>query len=111
MDNIHTITHSAANGADVHRGAYNAAFYELGLKWHWDADMYQSVLPHAEEKLHIRKYLETHQPHLLKAYDAEFLTDAIHTAKQRKYDAMLACNCSDACKVDWAEIQKIEIGI
>ena len=111
MANFQTSEMNALNIAEVHRGAYNAAFYELGLKWHWDEEMYQSVLPQAEEKLHIRKYLETHQGHLLKAYDAEFLTDAIHAAKERKYDAMLACSCGNACKADWAEIQKLEIGV
>jgi hypothetical protein len=111
MANIQISKHSEINVADVHRGAYNAAFYELGLKWHWDEDMYQNVLAHAEEKAHIRKYLETHQAHLLKAYDADFLIDAIHAAKERKYEAMVTCNCSDACHVNWAEIQTIEIGV
>ena len=29
----------------VHRNAYNAAFYELGLGWHWDAATYDQLLP------------------------------------------------------------------
>ncbi|MDB5764166.1 MAG: hypothetical protein JWQ21_3161, partial [Herminiimonas sp.] len=26
---------------DIDLNAYNAAFYELGLRWHWDADTYR----------------------------------------------------------------------
>jgi len=63
---------------DMERNAYNAAFHDLGLRWHWDSDTYIDLLrrspsPHAQ----IRHYLETRHPHLLKAYDAEFLARAI----------------------------------
>ena len=30
--------YSADDAADLHRNAYNAAFYELGLSWYWDAN-------------------------------------------------------------------------
>ena len=35
-----------------------------------------------------RAYLETHQPHLLRAYDADFLVDAIQGARNRFTKAM-----------------------
>ena len=38
----------------------------------------------------LRAYLQTEQAHLLRAYDLDFLTDAIETAKARCYEVMLA---------------------
>ncbi len=102
---------STHDAVDIHRNAYNAAFYELGLKWHWDADTYKSILPQSQEKDYLRDYLETHQPHLLKAYEADFLIDAIQTTKARCYDALKACGGRIASHVDWAEIQKAEVGV
>ena len=67
----------AADAVDIHRNAYNAAFYELGLRWHWDGKIYPSVLDHDAERARLRAYVETYQPHLLKAYDADFLIDAV----------------------------------
>jgi hypothetical protein len=29
--------HFAADAAEMHLHAYNAPFYELGLRWYWDA--------------------------------------------------------------------------
>ena len=34
---------------DVERNAYNAAFYELGLRWHWDSDTYDQLLSNEPE--------------------------------------------------------------
>jgi hypothetical protein len=102
---------STYDAVDNHRNAYNAAFYELGLKWYWDANTYKSILPQSQEKDRIRVYLETHQAHLLKAYDADFLIDAIQTTKARCYDTLTACGSRIASHVDWAEIQKVEVGV
>jgi hypothetical protein len=102
-------SHPAAS-VDIDRNAYNAAFYELGLRWHWDADTYQSLLSNAEEKDRIRVYLETQQPHLLRAYDADFLIQAIQTTKARCYDNMAACGAKNAGSINWAEIQSVEVG-
>ncbi len=41
---------AAADAATVHRNAYNAAFYELGLRWYWDSEMYPAVLSEADER-------------------------------------------------------------
>ena len=106
------IDHRTADGADeIHLSAYNAAFYELGLRWHWDSNTYQALLPDGGEKHGIRSYLETHQPHLLRAYDADFLIDAIQTTKARCYETMTACGNKVAACVNWAEIQKVELGV
>lgn len=74
---------SAAPDDQAHRHAYNAAFDELGLDWHWDTAMYDQLK--AQGRNGVRCYLEAEQPHLLRAYDAEFLVEAVETAKARRY--------------------------
>jgi hypothetical protein len=102
----------SADAHEIHREAYNAAFYELGLSWHWDADTYRNLLPDsAGSNDRIRVYLETRQPHLLKVYDAAFLINAIQVAKARCYDAMSACGRNVAPNVNWAEIQRGQVGV
>ena len=31
---------------ELDRNAYNAAFYELGFRWHWDRETYDQLLRH-----------------------------------------------------------------
>ncbi len=66
---------------DAHRHAYNAAFDELGLNWHWDAATYAWVRSRGRDGL--RTYLEREHAHLLRAYEADFLVNAIESAKAR----------------------------
>ena len=103
-----------ADAADIHRNAYNAAFYELGLKWHWDGKIYPTVLSHDEERARLRQYVETHQSHLLKVYDAEFLVDAVQTAKDRCYETMAAAGTrrgTPDSSINWAELHQNEVGV
>jgi hypothetical protein len=96
--------------AAMHIGAYNAAFYELGLRWHWDAAIYQELLACADEKSRIRRYIETRHPHLLNAYDIDFLTCAIQAVKTRYFDNLTACGSRIAPAIDWAAMQAAEVG-
>jgi hypothetical protein len=70
--------------AERDRSAFNAAFRELGLRWQWDAPTYDALVAHPCERERLRRYLAQEQAHLLRAYDAEFLADAILDAKQRR---------------------------
>ena len=72
---------------DLH--AYNGAFWDLGFKWQWDAGTYRELAGIASEKERIRAYLETHQPHLLRAYAPEFLVNLIHENKARRKHAII----------------------
>lgn len=80
---IATLPHSQHTdpAAESHRHAYNAAFDELGLGWHWDSETWSRVQGRGDNWL--RSYLESQQAHLLRAYDADFLVTAIETTKQR----------------------------
>lgn len=66
--------------AEAQRQAYNAAFEELGLNWHWDPVTY-ACLPAGARG--VRAYIEQQHPHLLRAYDADFLVNAVETTRQR----------------------------
>jgi hypothetical protein len=57
--------------------AYHAAFEELGLSWEWDP------ATHGEGPAGLRAYLEREQPHLLRAYDADFLVNAVESTRER----------------------------
>ena len=73
---------------ETHRHAYNAAFGELGLPWYWDAATYAALQAHGRDA--VRFYLQAEQSHLLRAYEADFLVNAIETAKARRHAAIAA---------------------
>jgi hypothetical protein len=85
---------------ETHRHAYNAAFEELGLPWHWDGATFARLQAGGREG--VRTYLQTEQAHLLRAYEAEFLVDAIETAKARYHAGMTAGAQHPAAHPGWA---------
>jgi hypothetical protein len=97
--------------ADAHRNAYNAAFHELGLSWFWDSERYRNVLCGDDERSCLRSYLLEHQPHLLTAYDAEFLVEAIQHTKERCYALLSAAGGDPGAYINWGEIQQRQAGV
>ena len=94
--------HTAADQAtEALRHAYNAAFEELSLSWHWDGATYARLQAHGRDG--VRAYLETEQSHLLRAYEADFLVDAIETAKVRFYTSMTDSRPRTVPSVNWAD--------
>ncbi len=83
----HFQRHADLCTVEIVRQAYNAAFEELGLSWHWDAVTFSRLPAAGREGL--RRYIEREQSHLLSAYEPEFLVEAIETAKQRCYEVMV----------------------
>ncbi len=73
--------HTSRDAQEIERNAYNVAFCELGLDWYWDAPTYAQLRAAAQAKCHVRSFLEAHRPHLLRAYDAEFLVRAIEAKR------------------------------
>ncbi|RYY49143.1 MAG: hypothetical protein EOO24_67170 [Comamonadaceae bacterium] len=67
---------SSARG-EPHGPTYTAAFEELGLAWEWDPATYG---PGREG---LRAYLEKEHPHLLRAYEADFLLEAVEATRAR----------------------------
>ncbi len=87
---------------DSECNAYNAAFYELGLRWYWDSETFARLQAYPNPCERIRRYIETQHPHLLRAYDPEFLSQAIETRKTGFKGSTLHFN--------WAET-RAELGI
>ena len=54
--------------------------------------------------------MHSHQSHLLKVYDADFLIDAIQTTKARCFETMTDGGAKKAPTVNWAEFQRAEVG-
>jgi hypothetical protein len=63
--------------------AYNAAFDELELDWHWDRAILDELRGITSEKERIVAYLRAHRPHLLTVYDADALAEHIADTKAR----------------------------
>jgi hypothetical protein len=76
--------------------AYNSAFEELDLMFRWDASTLHSLAGAPSDQARIAKYIESHCPHLLKAYSAEFLCQAIVDKKNAYYDSCRANTISRA---------------
>jgi len=98
------------DAAELERGAFNAAFYELGLHLYLDKGTYQALDANLSEHDRVRGYLEREQPHLLRAYDADFLTDAVIRAKQRCQQSLTASAVISLPEINWTEKQWEEAG-
>lgn len=94
------LDNSATDRADQARHAYNAAFEELGLSWHWDAATYARL--QADSRDAVRTYLETEQSHLLRAYEADFLVEAIETARARCHASMVSNRAGTVPCASWS---------
>jgi hypothetical protein len=91
--------------------AYNAAFYELGFRWHWDRNTYEGLSGTSRSPAErMRRYLETQQPHLLRAYDAEFLVAMIESRKVECRKRRADSDSADVRPLDWSQIIGAEIG-
>ncbi len=77
-----TIAETERHGQRV---AYNDAFAELGLGWHWDEELYGELLAVAGGKERLRHYLGKCRPELLDEADSSGLIAEIHQAKIRHF--------------------------
>jgi HAD superfamily hydrolase (TIGR01509 family) len=74
---------------DGHRPAFNAAFEDAALAWHWDVDLYGELLAVTGGKERMRFYAEHYDPDFLAQPDADEIIKALHAAKTRHYVAIL----------------------
>lgn len=75
---------------DGHRIAFNAAFQEAGLPWHWDAALYGELLAVTGGKERMRFYCEQHAPDFLQQTDASERIKVLHAAKTKHYLDLVA---------------------
>lgn len=74
--------------ADTERGhldAFNAAFAEAGLDWHWSPELYTELLAVTGGKERIRHYLEAHRPDFERPADLEGFIADLHRRKTEAY--------------------------
>lgn len=82
-----TLAHTERDG---HRPAFNAAFAEVGLSWHWDEAFYGKLLDVAGGRERIRHYAQTFDPPTFQRDDFDALLGRIHEIKTRNYQRLLA---------------------
>ena len=75
---------------DGHRPAFNLAFAEAGLDWHWDVALYGELLAVAGGKERMHFYVERYRPDYDPPADFTALVARLHAAKTRHYTELLA---------------------
>lgn len=70
---------------DGHRIAFNAAFRDEGLDWHWDEALYGELLAVTGGKERIRHYVARHCPEFAQRPDFDALVKRLHETKTRHY--------------------------
>jgi len=75
---------------DGHRVAFNRAFADAGLDWHWNEPLYGELLAITGGKERIRHYLAQHRPDEDLPADLDGLIADLHAAKTRHYTELLA---------------------
>ncbi len=82
-----TVLKRTASGANdplaAELAAWNHAFRELELPWHWDATTLTQLKNIATDSDLVGAYVERSQAHLLRAYEKAFLRDLVRAARER----------------------------
>lgn len=74
---------------DGHRIAFNRAFDEFGLDWHWSPEVYGELLAVTGGKERIRHYAQTHAPDLLGRVDIDTWVARLHKLKSEIYSGLV----------------------
>jgi HAD superfamily hydrolase (TIGR01509 family) len=70
---------------DGHRIAFNRAFADAGLDWHWDEALYGELLAVTGGKERIRFFVARHRPEFAARTDFDARVKALHAAKTVHY--------------------------
>ena len=76
-----------AETEDLHRRAFNRAFAQLGLPWHWEPTLYADLLTVMGGKERLAHYIDTQHPADAKALHAR--APEIHARKTAAYGALV----------------------
>jgi HAD superfamily hydrolase (TIGR01509 family) len=80
----------ADNERDGHRVAFNRAFAEYGLDWHWDIPLYGELLQVTGGKERMRFFVERYLPEgRFSAAELDALILALHPLKTRHYGQII----------------------
>jgi beta-phosphoglucomutase-like phosphatase (HAD superfamily) len=86
---IFDVDGTLADTEDAHRQAFNAAFREVGLDWHWHESLYARLLDVAGGKERLQYYWELVDPEHAGGSRVKATIDAVHAIKTRHYDALV----------------------
>ena len=75
---------------DGHRPAFNAAFAEIGLPWHWDEALYGKLLVVGGGLERLRFYAANYDTATHARPDFDELMHRVHDIKNRNYQRLLA---------------------
>jgi HAD superfamily hydrolase (TIGR01509 family) len=75
---------------DGHRPAFNQAFSDAGLDWHWDAALYGKLLAVTGGKERIKHYVEHYRTGYQKPANFDEMVADLHKSKTRHYAALAA---------------------
>lgn len=75
---------------DGHRPAFNQAFAEAGLDWHWDVALYGKLLAVTGGKERMKHYIDHYRPDYSKPANFDEMVAALHKNKTRHYTALAA---------------------
>ena len=75
---------------ETHRKAFNRAFAESGLAWHWDQALYDRLLSVTGGKERIRYYIETFGADGAPATNLDAFIRALHANKTSAYTDMVS---------------------
>ncbi|MFN7570768.1 MAG: HAD-IA family hydrolase [Betaproteobacteria bacterium] len=74
---------------DGHRVAFNRAFADAGLAWHWDEKLYGELLTVTGGRERIAHYASQYAPDWLAAPDAEARIARLHKSKNAAYEELV----------------------
>jgi beta-phosphoglucomutase-like phosphatase (HAD superfamily) len=75
---------------DGHRIAFNQAFSDFGLDWHWSVDLYGELLRIGGGKERMRYFIEHYSPIYDQEADLDTLIPEIHVYKNKLYAKLLS---------------------
>ena len=74
---------------DGHRVAFNSAFAEAGLDWHWSVDFYGELLKVAGGKERVKYFVERYQTNFINKQELDEFAAYIHKLKTKYYLQLL----------------------
>jgi len=74
---------------DGHRVAFNSAFSQVGLEWHWDVEMYGQLLKVTGGKERIRYYLDRFNPTWERPSDLDQFIAELHRRKSEVFVSLM----------------------
>jgi len=86
---IFDVDGTLADTEEGHRIAFNEAFAQSGLGWHWDGPLYERLLAVTGGKERIRYYLRDFRPGFVMPADSDGFVSRLYALKTRLYVAMV----------------------